>query len=257
MKKTYELATLCGIDACTIVYESNENNDQQLEPYTWPQDSDRVIQTINAYKCMAEPGKKTLDLSLFFDERTKKLETQINRTRQGNIEAMRNIEDVFVEGLSIEELGEFDSTLESRLQDVKAKIEDFNFPDMNTRFEENQRQLSQYHMQRLYQDNITTSGASYSQPDLNPSNQMVMMMLNGDDYNQFSSRDLYPIFDQSLGVEDPMMGGNLKQQMPPYYPMAVQPIQYMQPPQYGYGSQMASGVFPQMQQGIFPYYNFQ
>ncbi|RVW15181.1 hypothetical protein CK203_090698 [Vitis vinifera] len=81
-KKTYEISTLCGVDACvrSIVGPSN---DRPMEPIFWPSNPKEVKSIINRYKehSKEERGLKTLDLSGFFEERTKKIQKEIFKIR--------------------------------------------------------------------------------------------------------------------------------------------------------------------------------
>ncbi|XP_059639607.1 agamous-like MADS-box protein AGL82 [Cornus florida] len=62
-KKTFELSTLCGVEACIVVYDPTHDDDDQ-QPYIWSKDSD------------------TLNLSHFFKEDPNKKKEQADHHRQ-------------------------------------------------------------------------------------------------------------------------------------------------------------------------------
>ncbi|XP_059639609.1 agamous-like MADS-box protein AGL82 [Cornus florida] len=67
-KKTFELSTLCGVEACIVVYDPTHDDDQQ--PYIWPKDPDAIRCMFTLYEKQSDENHKkwTLDLSHFFEE---------------------------------------------------------------------------------------------------------------------------------------------------------------------------------------------
>lgn len=66
-KKTHETSTLCGVDACLIIYGSS-SDEHLVEPLFWPSNPEEVKSIIKRYQehRNEERGLKTLDLSSFF-----------------------------------------------------------------------------------------------------------------------------------------------------------------------------------------------
>ena len=66
-KKTHETSTLCGVDACLIIYGSS-SDEHLVEPLFWPSNPEEVKSIIKRYQehSNEERGLKTLDLSSFF-----------------------------------------------------------------------------------------------------------------------------------------------------------------------------------------------
>ncbi|KAI8007439.1 hypothetical protein LOK49_LG07G01181 [Camellia lanceoleosa] len=66
--------------------------------------------------------RRTLGLSNFFEDRNQKIEDTLVKLRKKNVEARYSTWDDRYNGLAKEQLREFESVLEGKLQDVKAKV---------------------------------------------------------------------------------------------------------------------------------------
>ncbi|KAI8007437.1 Agamous-like MADS-box protein AGL82 [Camellia lanceoleosa] len=124
-KKTYELKTLSDVEVCLIIYGPKINDrptDDQAE--IWPPNPDVIKHLIDTYKNQSSEDRtrKTLGLSNFFEDRNQKIEDTLVKLRKKNDEARYFTWDDRYNGLSKEQLREFESVLEGKLQDVKARV---------------------------------------------------------------------------------------------------------------------------------------
>ncbi|XP_061352571.1 agamous-like MADS-box protein AGL82 [Gastrolobium bilobum] len=79
MKKVSEFSTMCGVEACLIVYD--ENGDAQ--PMTWPRDPIKAHSIIEKYE--RQKNKKPLkafDLEDFFKNKKNMVEAEISRVNK-------------------------------------------------------------------------------------------------------------------------------------------------------------------------------
>ncbi|KAG8391407.1 hypothetical protein BUALT_Bualt01G0184400 [Buddleja alternifolia] len=80
IKKVAELSTLCGVDACVIIYSPYHE-----EPMVWPsrEGAEAVLSRFNALSEM-ERRRKMVNLDIFIRQRIKKAEEQLHRMRKEN-----------------------------------------------------------------------------------------------------------------------------------------------------------------------------
>ncbi|CAL5374601.1 unnamed protein product [Camellia sinensis] len=124
-KKIYELKTLCDVEVCLIIYGPKINDrptDDQAE--IWPPNPDVIQHLIDIYKNQSSEDRmrRTLGLSNFFEDRNQKIEDTLVKLRKKNDEARYSTWDDRYNGLSKEQHREFESVLEGKLQDVKARV---------------------------------------------------------------------------------------------------------------------------------------
>ncbi|GJM85006.1 hypothetical protein PR202_ga00733 [Eleusine coracana subsp. coracana] len=132
MKKASELATLCDVEVCVVVYAEGEP-----EPQVWPPsaaDATRILGRFNDVPEM-EQYKKMMDMEGFLTQRVAKLREQLEKTRRENHaqETVLLLHDVIVgrrpgglAGLSAEELASLGAMVNSRIQEVTERIERLN-----------------------------------------------------------------------------------------------------------------------------------
>jgi hypothetical protein len=126
MKKASELATLCDVDTCVVVYGEGES---QAE--VWP-DVPTAEHVLDRFKAVPELDqcKKMLDMEGFLRQRMDKLREQLHRAQRDNREreATLLLHDAIVGrrpglvGLSVEEIASLGCMVESRLNGVKDAI---------------------------------------------------------------------------------------------------------------------------------------
>ncbi|XP_074577557.1 agamous-like MADS-box protein AGL80 [Curcuma longa] len=126
-KKTSELAILCGVDACAVVYGPEE-----AEPEVWPSPAEaaRVLARLRA---APEPhqGRKKMDQEGFLRLRAAKLQDQIRRQQRDNreLEASLLLHEVLSAGgqrmcnAGIEEAAELVRLVEMKLVLVSNRVE--------------------------------------------------------------------------------------------------------------------------------------
>ncbi|THG03603.1 hypothetical protein TEA_006948 [Camellia sinensis var. sinensis] len=230
-KKTYELKTLCDVEVCLIIYGPKINGrptDDQAE--IWPSNPDVIQHLIDTYKNQSSEDRtrRTLGLSNFFEDRNQKIEDMLVKLRKKNNEARYSTWDDRYNGLSKEQLREFESVLEGKLQDVKAKVAFMkgidhklsvacNDDNSHTQTTQNQSYFMHGGMFGTKVDNdIANLQYSFNQAQVDANskaNPMMMMPMNNNQYyNQLggvsSCNFMYNPLDRPI-YYDPMMLENL------------------------------------------------
>ncbi|TVT98245.1 hypothetical protein EJB05_56464, partial [Eragrostis curvula] len=82
MKKAHELVTLCGVDACVVVYGEGGAFPQE----TFPPSSAEAAHVLNRFKDLPEmeQRKKMLNMEAFLEQRNDKLKAQLEKARHEN-----------------------------------------------------------------------------------------------------------------------------------------------------------------------------
>ncbi|KAL6599550.1 hypothetical protein ACP70R_045687 [Stipagrostis hirtigluma subsp. patula] len=127
MKKASELATLCDVDACVVVYGDGES-----QPEVWPSvpEAARVLARFRAMPEL-DQCKKMMDMEGFLRQRVDKLREQLHKAQRENREreAKLLLHDAVVgrrpglAGLTVEEVASLGWMVENRLQLVKNAVE--------------------------------------------------------------------------------------------------------------------------------------
>ncbi|XP_059639604.1 agamous-like MADS-box protein AGL82 [Cornus florida] len=164
-KKAFELSTLCDVEACLVVHGPDHHgliDDQQ--PHMWPNDLDTIRRMFALYKQQSNENrcKLTLDLSNFLkDNSKKKKKKEANETTSSIIvkvedkkvdETTKNIKFVTSDdefnNLSMEQLREYCTKLEERIESIKGMVQFLNSNYQNTEdiFLDTQKTHSNYFM---------------------------------------------------------------------------------------------------------------
>jgi hypothetical protein len=127
MKKASELATLCDVDACVVVYGEGET-----QPEVWP-DVSKVAQVLARFKAMPELDqcKKTMDMEGLLTQRIGKQKEQLHKAWRENRERETTLllHDAIVgrrpglAGLSVEDIAGLGWMVENRLVVVNESLE--------------------------------------------------------------------------------------------------------------------------------------
>ncbi|KAL6896555.1 hypothetical protein ACP4OV_007127 [Aristida adscensionis] len=127
MKKASELATLCGVDACLVVYGEGET-----QPEVWPS-VEEAARVFARFRDLPELDqcKKMMDMEGFLRQRIEKLREQLHKMQRENHEreAKLLLHDVMVgrrpglAGLTPEEISSLGWMVGNRLQLVRNAIE--------------------------------------------------------------------------------------------------------------------------------------
>uniref|UniRef100_A0A0E0KFV3 MADS-box domain-containing protein n=1 Tax=Oryza punctata TaxID=4537 RepID=A0A0E0KFV3_ORYPU len=128
MKKASELATLCGVDTCLMVYGEGEAQVTEV----WPSVSE-VTRVLERFKAMPqmEKYKKMTDLEGFVKERIDKLQEQLHKVRRGADESETKLlliqaldgRQPGLEGITIEQLTSLGSMVDARLKIVNDRLQ--------------------------------------------------------------------------------------------------------------------------------------
>ncbi|OEL34753.1 Agamous-like MADS-box protein AGL80 [Dichanthelium oligosanthes] len=128
MKKASELATLCGVDACVMVYGAGES-----QPEVWPEAPGETARIVRRFKDVPELDqcKKMMDMEGFLRQRVDKLREQLHKAQRENRERETALllHDAItgrrpgLVGLSVEEVASLGWMVENRLHAVRDAIE--------------------------------------------------------------------------------------------------------------------------------------
>ncbi|CAN6231855.1 unnamed protein product [Urochloa humidicola] len=127
MKKASELATLCDVKACVVVYGAGES-----QPEVWPEEPGEAERVVARFKDVPELDqcKKMLDMEGYMRQQVDKLREQLHKAQRenGEREAAILLHDAIagrrpgLAGLSVEEVAGLGWMVESRIQAVRAAI---------------------------------------------------------------------------------------------------------------------------------------
>jgi len=128
MKKASELATLCDVDACVVVYGEGE-----AQPEVWP-DVARAARVLARFRAMPELDqcKKMMDMEGFLGQLIDKHREQLHKARRENRErettlllhdAMTGRRPGGLAGLSVEEIAGLGWMVENLLHSVRGAID--------------------------------------------------------------------------------------------------------------------------------------
>ncbi|CAL4968985.1 unnamed protein product [Urochloa decumbens] len=127
MKKASELATLCDVKACVVVYGEGESR-----PEVWPEAPGEAERVVARFKDVPELDqcKKMLDMEGYMRQQVDKLREHLHKAQRENREreAAILLHDAIagrrpgLAGLSVEEVAGLGWMVEARIQAVRAAI---------------------------------------------------------------------------------------------------------------------------------------
>ncbi|KAF5207604.1 Agamous-like mads-box protein agl82 [Thalictrum thalictroides] len=118
----YEFATLCGVDACMIIYGSNNQNSACMsKPETWPKNQDEVYRIIDNYK-KYEKEKRSLSLADSLLVRKKKLGDELAKLRKKNDEIFQQSWEDRINELSKDQMEQILLMIDSKIKMIDDKI---------------------------------------------------------------------------------------------------------------------------------------
>ncbi|XP_058092673.1 agamous-like MADS-box protein AGL16 [Magnolia sinica] len=125
LKKMFEFATLCSVDACMICF--GPDGDRLYAHETWPKDPLEVEHMIKRYRSLSigERDKRKVDLSRYLSERKKKLEHELNQWNEEKSRVEYPTWDFQLNEWSEAALRELAVTLDSKIEIVKRRIRFF------------------------------------------------------------------------------------------------------------------------------------
>ncbi|XP_022847659.1 agamous-like MADS-box protein AGL11 [Olea europaea var. sylvestris] len=131
-KKAYELSTLCGVKIGMILYGPAEG-DEPVKPIIWPENREEIENLISSYKKRSDDDcrQRTYDLSFFFKNKVKKVQEELVRTRNKDIETKYPTWVASYDNLTYDELKYFSSLLQAKIENVKSRINLMNQNQMN------------------------------------------------------------------------------------------------------------------------------
>ncbi|XP_059626035.1 MADS-box transcription factor PHERES 2-like [Cornus florida] len=125
-KKAYELSTLCDVNVCMIIYGPKQNEHHSMELGMWPSNPHEIQRMIELFKNRSEQDRnsRTHDLSDFFEDRTRKVEEEVEKLRKKNDnEAKYPSWDQRYNTLSEEHLRQLSSLLDDKVAVAKDQLE--------------------------------------------------------------------------------------------------------------------------------------
>ncbi|XP_028785486.1 floral homeotic protein DEFICIENS-like [Neltuma alba] len=123
LKKASELSTLCGIDACVIIFPPPDSENPKAE--TFPQDPTQLIRNLQEYsakkKC-PEKQRKNYDLREFFTDRKNQVEAETSRVRDQRLKMLCPTWGDSFDNLGEDQLMMFIAALDCKLQECDQTI---------------------------------------------------------------------------------------------------------------------------------------
>ncbi|CAL5203231.1 unnamed protein product [Lathyrus oleraceus] len=125
MKKVSELSTLCGIDACAIIYSPYES-----QPEVWPS-SIGVQRVLSKFRRMPEleQSKKMVNQESFLRQRIQKVKDQLTKQRKDNREKeMTQLmfqylgDDKTMQNISMLDLNDMAWLIDQYLKDINRRV---------------------------------------------------------------------------------------------------------------------------------------
>ncbi|XP_027101900.1 uncharacterized protein [Coffea arabica] len=123
IKKVQELSTLCGIDACAIIYGPHDQ-----EPETWPPSPPAVLDLLERYKSLPERFRRLENQQSYTRSRVDKVHEQIRRKHNGIREnevtniMYRCLRGEEVQNLRWADLNELEWMVSRNLREVSRRI---------------------------------------------------------------------------------------------------------------------------------------
>ncbi|XP_010251433.1 PREDICTED: agamous-like MADS-box protein AGL82 [Nelumbo nucifera] len=161
-KKTYELSTLCGVDALMIAYEGEGSE----EPHIWPEDPKEIERIINRYKGLNEDDRsgkrRKLDVSGFLSDVKMAIDDQMD-------------------GFSNAQLQEVLAALESKLALVRSMKEEVNAKKQEKSVRLKQTELGTETLKLVYESHPIHHHHHHLLSDENPVRTATMTDLHPSD----------------------------------------------------------------------------
>lgn len=129
IKKIDELTTLCGIEACAIIY-----SDFHSEPEIWPSqwEVQRVVTKFRSYSEF-EKGKKMLNQESFLAQRIVKSNEQLVKLERSNWEAEKSLilyqclsKENFINTLNMNVLNNLAYDINEKLAQITSKVNELD-----------------------------------------------------------------------------------------------------------------------------------
>ncbi|KAF8010942.1 hypothetical protein BT93_J1543 [Corymbia citriodora subsp. variegata] len=125
IKKAQEFSTLCGVDACMIIYgPAGSAATAAAEPVVWPASPEKVKFVVEQYKSEGADrrAKRTVGLPEFFVNRKRKVDAELAKARLANWKVKYPVSEALMEGLSEEDLRRMLGSLGHKLEAAKARL---------------------------------------------------------------------------------------------------------------------------------------
>ncbi|XP_045810085.1 agamous-like MADS-box protein AGL80 [Trifolium pratense] len=124
-KKIDELTTLCGVDACVIIFSNFH-----LDPEIWPSQSSEVQRILTKFKTYSEfeQGKKKLSHESYLMKRITKSREQLAKLEKNNGELQKSLilyqclaNEIPVDTLNLDVLNDVDCEINRKLAEIASK----------------------------------------------------------------------------------------------------------------------------------------
>ncbi|KAK6918101.1 Transcription factor, MADS-box [Dillenia turbinata] len=124
MKKMYEISTLCGVDACAIIYSPFNN-----EPQVWPS-NEGVQDVLSKFEelCEIDQSKQKLNQDSFLRQRIRKTDEQLkkqirlNREKELSQIMYRLLSGEILHNLSIDDVNDLQTKMVRFRKDITMRI---------------------------------------------------------------------------------------------------------------------------------------
>ncbi|KAJ1440047.1 hypothetical protein SESBI_02281 [Sesbania bispinosa] len=119
LKKMSEFSSMCGVDACLIIYYGNGH----APTVTWPQDPAELYSIIQKYEhAKIEKPPKNFDLQDFFQIRKNSVESETSKVRKGILKIEYPTWHPSLHSLGVGELRNFIAVLDAKLEACNLRI---------------------------------------------------------------------------------------------------------------------------------------
>ncbi|OWM64413.1 hypothetical protein CDL15_Pgr020380 [Punica granatum] len=125
IKKAEEFSILCGVDTCVIIYGTQVISDQPDVPEIWPPNPEEVARIIQRYKnegVNCHKKRAVVGLAEFFQNRKKKLDTDLVKVRTAVWEANIPFSHNLIAKCSEVQLLSLRTLLVRRLESAKKRL---------------------------------------------------------------------------------------------------------------------------------------
>lgn len=209
LKKADEFSTLCGVDACLIIYGPKQSDRRPAELHTWPQSPDEVNRIIEKFKLstLNKPAKKSYTLSDLLHERKVKMDANISKLRRDMYAPKYPTWDERINDFSEHQLEELLNVLDQKLKSGKRTL-------INARKEPQKLLLGGNHVADVTSHKLSSHMQDYAQylgehEDQKPSYVSMMDMHMPFSFNHPASYSQMLQYDSDFNypmMTNPLMG---------------------------------------------------
>ncbi|CAM8928559.1 unnamed protein product [Rhodiola kirilowii] len=207
VKKVEELSTLCGVEACAIIYASHTD----LIPETWPADHFEVKKFVNKVKALPEYEltKFSVNADILVEQNIEKAKVKLEKLKRENrVKEAREAMSHLLEGrelsvISADRYNDVLSLIDQALKDVQCRMQELMItknPSEASVFPEKEKSPSEDLMEFAEDEMSSSQGFD---PHFMESDLVYNGMVNEQDMIDFDVN-----FDFDIELEDQWIGSD-------------------------------------------------